>query len=800
MSPVPLYQLLWAKTNDERTRTHPLICHMLDVAQVALALWQNVLTESIRQQFCAVLGLNDDEAARVIAFWAGLHDLGKASPSFQRQYPPAITMLAKAGLDFETQVGQLNCRHDVITTSVLPDLLISKTGLRKESANQVAVSVGGHHGAWATAQDLDKFAAPSQVGGKNWDHVRGELVQCLKDKLHVPTISSSVPTAAEGNSFFTMLAGLTSTADWIGSQQGYFTPAAEDVNLDEYVRYAEQKALDALKETGWIGWRPPETAISFGVLCNVKQLRPLQEASVVLAEKLDQPALVIIEAPTGVGKTEAALYLADHWARTLRQRGMYVAMPTMATSNEMFKRVRQVLERRYPSELVNYQLLHGNALLMDDEQVPRLTKVDKGDDRNLVAALEWFTKRKRGLLAPFGVGTVDQTLMSILQTRHFFVRMFGLSHKTIIFDEVHAYDTYMDELFYLLLRWLYAIGASVVVLSATLSNASRRRILEAYIGTGLKEMPAVPYPAITSTRGNTIEVIPLRADTRTVATEHIGSDPVEIARRLAEELQEGGCAAVICNTVRRAQDVYRTIDAAQIVPEDDLILFHARFPWEWREEIESDVRARIGKSENGEFHSRKKTIVVATQVIEQSLDLDFDLMISDLAPIDLLIQRIGRLHRHSENDNQRPARLKEKRALIAMPDMENDVPKFERGETHVYEKYVLMRSWAVMRQRKSITTPGETQNLIEAIYGDETRLPTDLPESFLSALSDAREKMEEAERKAKSQAQSKLIPLPDDEFMPEQSNAGLEEDNPALHEYRQAATRLAPPSITLICL
>ncbi len=677
--------------------------------------------------------------------------------------------------------------------------MTSETGLAGELSNNVAITVGGHHGTWPTSQDLDAYAAPSQIGSSNWDRVRQELVRRLKEILDVPSVSFALRTAEETNSFCILLGGLTSISDWIGSQQKYFPPTGEVANLEKYWRDAERNALQALQETGWIGWRPPSTAISFGALCDVKQLRPLQEASVTLAEKLDQPALVIIEAPTGVGKTEAALYLADHWARTLQQRGMYVAMPTMATSNQMFKRVRKILERRYPSELVNYQLLHGNALLMDDEQVPRLAKVDKGDEHNIVAALEWFTKRKRGLLAPFGVGTVDQTLMGILQTRHFFVRLFGLSHKTVIFDEVHAYDAYMDELFYLLLRWLQAVNASVVILSATLSDVSRRRILEAY-SPKLEEMPVVSYPAITWTSDNTVQVIALNAETRTVNIESVGRDPVEIAHRLADELSDGGCAAVICNTVRRAQEIYREIDAAKIVPEDDLILFHARFLWEQREAIERDVLARFGKPESGEFRPRKKTIVVATQVIEQSLDLDFDLIVSDLAPIDLLIQRIGRLHRHSENDEHRPVRLKEKRVFIAIPEIENGTPQLERGDMYVYEKYVLMRSWAVLRQRGSITTPAETQKLIEAVYGDEILLSSDLPESFHHALTDAKEKMEKEERKAKSQAQSKLISMPDNDFMLEQSNAGLEEDNPVLHEYRQAATRLAPPSITLICI
>ena len=130
---------------------------------------------------------------------------------------------------------------------------------------------------------------------------------------------------------------------------------------------------------------------------------------------------------------------------------------------------------------------------MENDEIVRLAKINEGGGRGTVAALSWFTKRKRGLLAPFAVGTVDQALMSILQTDHFFVRLFGLSHKTVIFDEVHAYDTYMDELFYRLFRWLKVVGTSVIVLSATLSESSRRALVEAYTG-----LPSVNFPEVAT--------------------------------------------------------------------------------------------------------------------------------------------------------------------------------------------------------------------------------------------------------------------------------------------------------------
>lgn len=214
----------------------------------------------------------------------------------------------------------------------------------------------------------------------------------------------------------------------------------------------------------------------------------------------------------------------------------------------------------------------------------------------------------------------------MLQTRHFFVRLLGLSHKTIIFDEVHAYDTYMSTLFQRLLGWLHAVGASVVILSATLPATSRRQLLQAYAGVEDEEMPEVFYPTITWAMEDEVGVVPLETSARrTVGLEWIEREPESIVERLKEELSQGGCAAVICNTVGRTPEVYRALQDADIVPEGDLILFHARFPSAWRDRIEDDVLARFGKDAD---ERPEKAIVVATQVIEQSLDLDVDVMVS----------------------------------------------------------------------------------------------------------------------------------------------------------------------------
>jgi len=259
--------------------------------------------------------------------------------------------------------------------------------------------------------------------------------------------------------------------------------------------------------------------------------------------------------------------------------------------------------RRYPDESVEPLLIHSQARWSKDAPPPQVNISDQKlrDTSQEVDSMAWFLPRKRSLLAPVGVGTVDQTFLGVLQTRHFFVRLFGLSHKTLIFDEVHAYDTYMSTLFQRLLSWLRAVGASVVILSATLPEKTRRELLQAYAKVPADDVPDVSYPAITWAMEGEIGVAPVDAPGRPpLALEWLDRSPNAIAERLDTALRDGGYAAVICNTVGRAQEVYRALRDAAIIanPNDDLILFHARFPRGWRREIEEKVLTRFGKKGN----------------------------------------------------------------------------------------------------------------------------------------------------------------------------------------------------------
>jgi CRISPR-associated endonuclease/helicase Cas3 len=794
---IPKYYSLWAKTDQTGgEEIHPLIYHLIDVGECTLALWNLALSEQTRQTFANYLNLDIETTGRILAFWASLHDFGKAAPGFQRKYLPAISTLNNAGFKFPEPTPRL-APHGQVSAWALERLLADEPGHSPEIAKKIARAVGGHHGTWPLLRDLQSLERQiSDKGDESWDLARAELMKAVREVFVPPTAFRFPNDQQEENGLLTLFSGLVSVADWIGSMSEYFAFEPRYYEPKEYARRSAAQAEDALHRLGWIGWHADGQLHSFAEMFPLFSPRDAQQAVFDAVENLEQPALLIIEAPTGSGKTETALYLADTWLQTSRGHGIYIAMPTQATSNQMFGRVQRFLTNRYPEETINLHLVHGGALLAEKDQESK--PVDIADEESSpgagsIRAQGWFLPRKRTLLAPFGVGTVDQALMSVLQTRHFFVRMFGLGQKVLVFDEVHAYDTYMSTLFERLLAWLRTIGTSVILLSATLPKNTRQRLTSAWLGKEQVEVPPAEYPRLTLVTGSQVRTVPLPAPApHSLTLNWINAEAQSLAEELAIRLKEGGCAAVICNRVARAQEVYEAVKKVGIVEPENMILFHARFPFVWRAEIERRVLDMFSKGGQRPC----KAVVVATQVIEQSLDLDFDYMISDLAPIDLLLQRAGRLHRHSENDAGRPTTLKNPVMAITRPGEKDGLPDFGRDE-YVYERAILLHTWLALNGKHSLTLPKEISGLIEMVYGTKT-----MPDDPVMA-----EAVQKAEDKARSEtineiveAKKRLIRAPgDDEFL-NASNEGLEEEDPKVHEAFRALTRLAEPSVSLVCL
>jgi CRISPR-associated endonuclease/helicase Cas3 len=437
-------------------------------------------------------------------------------------------------------------------------------------------------------------------------------------------------------------------------------------------------------------------------------------------------------------------------------------------------------------------LIHGQAIYSND--LAHLTQFVDNQSGDYLPDYSWFMPSKKALLAPFGVGTVDQALLSVLMARHFFVRLYGLGCKTVIFDEIHAYDVYMSQLFQRLLEWLCQLGTSVILLSATLPEKTRRELVAAYSGISTDNLvlPTADYPRLTCSSNQGVKTISLqKPPEKELSIEWINRDPASIQEFLQAELETGGCAAVLCNTVARAQEVFSQLSKSSLAGDTEITLFHARFPMAWRERIEKPVLADFGKGGR-----RPRAVVVATQVIEQSLDLDFDLMVTDLAPVDLLLQRAGRLHRHEITN--RPERLQKARLIITRPGGNWDVPEFDR-DRFVYDEYILLRTYQVMKQKQKVLPISETTDLIETVYGN-LALPDYLSVEMQKALDKSLLKMKKDFADEVREAKDRLIYPPEDEDFIYQPGLDLEEDDPTLHKSLQALTRLTEPSICLVCL
>ncbi|MGE5595258.1 MAG: CRISPR-associated helicase Cas3', partial [Hyphomicrobiales bacterium] len=523
--------------------------------------------------------------------------------------------------------------------------------------------------------------------------------------------------------------------------------------------------------------------------------RPLQK---VVEEEVapSTPRLVVVEAPMGEGKTEAALLLASRWAAR-GFRGGYVALPTQATANQIHQRTRQFLEKLFPGQPVNLQLVHG-GLLFDDHGIdPAAVAGNYDPGSGDVEAAEWFLPRKRSLLGFWGVGTVDQALLAVLQVKHVFVRLFGLAGKPVIIDEVHAYDTYMTGLLERLLEWLAALGSPVVLLSATLPSGRRRQLFAAYErGQGhdaSSDVSNASYPSLTWLDDAGVHARSFESKPVELGIDWLDDDLDAIGDFLERQLAAGGCAAVICNTVGRAQETYRALEGRFAGRID---LFHSRFRAKERHEIEERCRELFGPPGPG-TRRPESYVLVATQVIEQSLDLDFDLMVTDFAPADLLLQRSGRLWRHKRS---RPPGLS-RTLYIRRPGLnEPGIPTFDAGTKAVYDEHILLRTWWALHERSSIAIPGDVQELIDFVYS-EAGLPAEAGEALRAAWDETQRSLVEKQEAEREEARSRRLPFPLDYKALSQVLAfPVEEDQPDLHPRLQALTRLARPEIPVVAL
>lgn len=602
-----------------------------------------------------------------------------------------------------------------------------------------------------------------------------------------------------------LISALVIMSDWIASNSDFFPLTFQVESWEEFCLRADAAwASFALPPS----WHAENRELEnedffhrrFAGLPENARLRPAQLEALRAALGMDDPGLLIIEAPMGNGKTEASLLCAEVMAAKSGAGGVAYLLPTMATSNAMFSRVEEWLKTVPDSKggsMQSMQLLHSKASLNPDySKLRSWGSTWMGDEAEAyveegVIAHQWFAGKKRGLLSSFVVGTVDQLLMAALKVKHVQLRHLGLAGKVVVVDEVHAYDAYMNTYLDRILTWLGAYGVPTILLSATLPANRRGELIRAYRGkdrksarnnSRRKDIPQAPceesgcpaYPLITAVtytgsldQGMYRMCEDLSAGTNVIVQEMEDDDRALVAQ-LNDLLSDGGCACVLRDTVSRAQSAYQKLRKAFGVSCVKLV--HSRFIAVDRMRNDAELLCLLGPDSDSR---PDKLIVVGTQVIEQSLDIDFDVMITDIAPIDLLLQRMGRLHRHQRGEGQshRPEKLRQARCyVVGVEDWSEAPPRLAKGIDSVYPKALLWRSMLALRTKAdgsdaaTINLPHDIAMLVGLVYSLGNNrgwsLSVDAGQEWADALQSAEKELLESRESAQGRARAWLLDKP----------------------------------------
>jgi CRISPR-associated endonuclease/helicase Cas3 len=758
----PLFILdFWGKAganNQAGPSAHSIVYHSLDVAAVGAELIAR--DQDILRRIATVTGIDVGQLTSVLPFLLSLHDIGKYARVFQAKSPdhwPATALgpyreIAPGNSHVVTGFQML-----VAFSDAGPVLEIFNAVLPEWSASERKIlfrTLAGHHGR------------PPAEGERSSLGQHDVCAACVAAaKVHIQAMFALTRPAAlprrskrELTILGVGLAGLFVLADWIGSAEIWFpyaNPITGDQTFEAYWRLSREAAKRAVEEAAV----SPATTRPFAGMSQlfpgIKALSPVQ-AFAETAQLPPGPSFIIVEDVTGSGKTEAALTLAHRLMASGNANGLYVALPTEATANAMYARLGETFRRLFTMEAnPSLVLAHGRRALHQgfrDSVVNRAARAEArnrahgsdGDERSSSAeCADWIADdRRKAFLADVGAGTIDQALLAVLPVKHQSLRLWGLADRVLIVDEAHAYDAYMKRELEALVEFHAALGGSTIILSATLPISTRRRLAAAYRKgvaagdvTGI-DLQASDYPLVTimGSEGAIEMPLPIREGLARFITATRVDDVDTALARVVTAAKAGACVAFVRNSVDGAIETWSKLQAMGFDP----LLFHARFAMVDRQRIEAEVMRRFGRERNSAANG---SVLIATQVIEQSLDLDFDLMVTDLAPIDLMIQRAGRLWRHP-----RGSRCIFGPELVVLSGQPVDTPDkywatrvLGRGARVYSDHALLWRSARALFDAGGIKTPERVRALVEGAYDETTRkaAPPALLSSELRAMGES---------------------------------------------------------------
>lgn len=761
---IPHYFKYWGKAEisnapgNEKSYYHLLPYHGIDVASVGIALIKsnNRLYKSLRDIIC----LDHDTFNSLLYLFLSMHDLGKFSQTFQNLKPEIAQELLQVKITKPYSV-----RHDSLGLAISKHLI--KTFLEEKigqtegcGRNRSFVSgltmwqtaVSGHHGkpASRTKSGLEQIRAEDYFSPTDLRAAQS----FVSDVFNLPFMNflncwgDFEVFKKSSKKFSWLLAGLTVLSDWIASNEAFFDYCKSPVPLSNYAASASLKAEKALNEIGLVSRKVSVSYTFRDLYPNIPTPSPLQE----LCDKLkigSGPELFIIEDLTGSGKTEAAITVAHNIMKSGQADGIFIGMPTMATANSMYLRLSETYTRLFDETETPFLIVSHSASkrlfnFNHSVKIPinnRETDYSKEDESAGTLCSAWIgDNKKKAFLATVGVVTLDQALLAILPSKHQSLRLLGLNTKVLIIDEAHSYDPYTNRLLNKLIEFHSGLGGSTIVLSATLHSRLKQEFVDSFstgMGISKQKLGKTDFPLLTQVSESECNQIAFeaRSEIRPRISVNFLDQTNHVAETIKKFVDAGSCVCWIRNTVADAIDSFLELSA--LLGSANTILFHSRFTLGDRIRIEKEIIQRFGKSSTHELRSGQ--VLVATQVVEQSLDLDFDHMITDLAPVDLLIQRAGRLRRHvrDRKGNILPGGQTDDRdqtplVILAPRFEENPGAKwysdFFPKASSVYPFHgTLWLTAKILNKFGGWQFPDDARQLIESVYGSQSEpIPVDL--------------------------------------------------------------------------
>lgn len=695
---------LWAKLNPKKS----LIDHLLETGIVSQNLMNGIFSPLVKRM-SIMAGINEIDLKNQITFVCAMHDIGKAHPEFQGRDSETFDILEANNLDMQTVI---KIRHEEYAAyCVIGNLFSNETDNKTKRALIQIVEMHHQKERRVKNPDTDFIDIPDKKKDE-WIEIQKYIYNYIKNVFHFTELNFCKNLESKKDNFMLINAilGILITSDWIASNKEVFG----NESINDYADIKEYLNIKNLAIKGFLLMQNL-THSSFPQTKNFKDIFDFPSINNIQrdVEKIvntEDVKVMLIESGCGSGKTEAALYAASVMGYKNNLSGVYMGLPTGTSAEAIQNRVDVFLDKLHMDKTKLYT--SKTMLLREDGAVP-----------------VWTDASRQRLMAPSAVGTVDQVMTTARMVRFESVRMVGLSSKVLIIDEIHAYDAYMITTIERLLQLCTAIGVPVILLSATLPLQTKEKLFSSI--TGKKEEIHDGYPLISYvTSDNAFHEIRsnLSEPDKVIQFDFLPylNNPEKISMQAVKNIEKGGCECVILNTVQDAVDVYDSIK--NMVSDDcQVVLYHARMPEITKENKIKKILNWCGKDRK---YRPSKAIIVGTQVLEQSIDIDVDYMITAICPIDLLFQRIGRYHRHSDAGTIRELTDISDTIQILVPEDDD-----YGANKKIYAQCYLKATESTLKRYNVLAIPSCIPELVNEIYSS-TDIDTEMKDRIKVADSD----------------------------------------------------------------